>query len=172
MQGRAGAGPGGLRSNPRALPPPVLPPPPQFATEQDEMPANQIAQRRYKEASREVCLGSPRGGSSPSLTADGGPRGPERRRRGLRSMTAPRAPPSPLDTVGRVIALICGLLVVILMVLGLASADWLMAAGWRQGLFMHCIDPEAPTPLPFDITAQPGCYAARPAPYIKLKGCG
>ncbi|XP_072949135.1 transmembrane protein 47 isoform X3 [Epargyreus clarus] len=67
----------------------------------------------------------------------------------------------------KVIALICGLLVVILMVLGLASADWLMAAGWRQGLFMHCIDPEAPTPLPFDITAQPGCYAARPAPYIK-----
>ncbi|VVC90808.1 unnamed protein product, partial [Leptidea sinapis] len=66
-----------------------------------------------------------------------------------------------------VIALICGLLVVILMVLGLASADWLMAAGWRQGLFMHCIDPEAPTPLPFDIIAQPGCYAARPATYIK-----
>lgn len=67
----------------------------------------------------------------------------------------------------QVIALICGLLVVILMVLGLASADWLMAAGWRQGLFMHCIDPGAPMPLPFDITAQPGCYAARPAPYIK-----
>ncbi|XP_045517320.1 transmembrane protein 47 isoform X3 [Pieris brassicae] len=67
----------------------------------------------------------------------------------------------------KVIALICGLLVIILMVLGLASADWLMAAGWRQGLFMHCIDPESPTPLPFDITAQPGCYAARPAPYIK-----
>lgn len=43
MQGRAGAGPGGLRSHPRALPP-VLPPPPQFASEQDEMPANQIAQ--------------------------------------------------------------------------------------------------------------------------------
>lgn len=67
----------------------------------------------------------------------------------------------------QVIALICGLLVVILMVLGLASADWLMATGWRQGLFMHCIDPAAPTPLPFDILAQPGCYAARPAPYIK-----
>lgn len=44
MPGRAGAVPGGLRSNPRALPPPVLPPPPQFATEQDDMPANQIAQ--------------------------------------------------------------------------------------------------------------------------------
>ncbi|XP_045517318.1 uncharacterized protein LOC123709804 isoform X1 [Pieris brassicae] len=69
--------------------------------------------------------------------------------------------------ITQVIALICGLLVIILMVLGLASADWLMAAGWRQGLFMHCIDPESPTPLPFDITAQPGCYAARPAPYIK-----
>ncbi|CAG4965104.1 unnamed protein product [Parnassius apollo] len=69
--------------------------------------------------------------------------------------------------ITQVIALICGLLVVVLMVLGLASADWLMAAGWRQGLFMHCIDPAAPTPLPFDIIAQPGCYAARPAPYIK-----
>ncbi|XP_052747710.1 uncharacterized protein LOC113520744 isoform X1 [Galleria mellonella] len=84
----------------------------------------------------------------------------------------PRRPPRrqsqpPSLQITQVIALICGLLVVILMVLGLASADWLMAAGWRQGLFMHCIDPEAPTPLPFDITAQPGCYAARPAPYIK-----
>lgn len=44
MQGRAGEGPSGLRSHPRALPPPVLPPPPQFATDQDEMPSNQIAQ--------------------------------------------------------------------------------------------------------------------------------
>ncbi|XP_047029712.1 uncharacterized protein LOC124637364 isoform X2 [Helicoverpa zea] len=78
-----------------------------------------------------------------------------------------RQPQPPRLQITQVIALICGLLVVILMVLGLASADWLMAAGWRQGLFMHCIDPEAPTPLPFDITAQPGCYAARPAPYIK-----
>ncbi|GBP22410.1 hypothetical protein EVAR_11926_1 [Eumeta japonica] len=74
------------------------------------------------------------------------------------------------ESVG-VIALICGLLVVVLMVLGLASADWLMAAGWRQGLFMHCIDPNAPLPLPFDIVAQPGCYAARPAPYINQRTC-
>ncbi|VVC90807.1 unnamed protein product [Leptidea sinapis] len=80
----------------------------------------------------------------------------------------PRRTPQPRSLqITQVIALICGLLVVILMVLGLASADWLMAAGWRQGLFMHCIDPEAPTPLPFDIIAQPGCYAARPATYIK-----
>ncbi|CAG9125602.1 unnamed protein product [Plutella xylostella] len=104
MPARASPGAPPLRA-----PAPVLPPPPQFATD-EEMPANQIAQ---------------------------------------------------------VIALICGLLVVILMVLGLASADWLMAAGWRQGLFMHCVDVDAPAPLPFDIVAQPGCYAARPAPYIK-----
>ncbi|XP_041979095.1 uncharacterized protein LOC121733063 isoform X2 [Aricia agestis] len=83
-----------------------------------------------------------------------------------RPRSPPHRHPQPLQ-ITQVIALICGLLVVVLMVLGLASADWLMAAGWRQGLFMHCIDPDAPTPLPFDITAQPGCYAARPAPYIK-----
>ncbi|XP_049873511.1 uncharacterized protein LOC126372043 isoform X4 [Pectinophora gossypiella] len=99
----------------------------------------------------------------------------EKKLRGVGSWCAeqrPRRPPrrephAPCLQITQVIALICGLLVVILMVLGLASADWLMAAGWRQGLFMHCIDPDAPTPLPFDITAQPGCYAARPAPYIK-----
>lgn len=61
----------------------------------------------------------------------------------------------------QVIALICGILVVVLMALGLGSADWLMAAGWRQGLFAHCIEPEAPTPLPFNLIEQPGCYGSR-----------
>lgn len=61
----------------------------------------------------------------------------------------------------QVIALICGILVVVLMALGLGSADWLMAAGWRQGLFAHCIEPDAPTPLPFNLIEQPGCYRSR-----------
>ncbi|CAK1556349.1 unnamed protein product [Leptosia nina] len=273
MQGRAGAGPVGLRSQPRALPP-VLPPPPQFASE-EEMASNQIAQMSYHEVSNTfvdiidfVCVRkntavrgcTDRVHASPVashlldegcdfyckivlvLTADG----PSAYPSPDRSRASPRRPsrhfhvltlafaiiiPSPTfdgslaatrrerslfltffvartfsvcttyvllyvlnecrhnrangmytpavrttvasslyprcNVNGKVIALICGLLVIILMVLGLASADWLMAAGWRQGLFMHCIDPEAPTPLPFDITAQPGCYAARPAPYIK-----
>lgn len=47
------------------------------------------------------------------------------------------------------------------MVMALASTDWLMAAGWRQGLFMHCISDDAPTPLPFNIVADPDCYPAR-----------
>ncbi|XP_026327838.1 transmembrane protein 47 isoform X2 [Hyposmocoma kahamanoa] len=103
--------------------------------------------------------------------------GPSGQRSNPRAQPPPVLPPPPQfatdedemppNQIAQVIALICGLLVVILMVLGLASADWLMAAGWRQGLFMHCIDPDAPTPLPFDIVAQPGCYAARPTTYIK-----
>jgi len=61
----------------------------------------------------------------------------------------------------QVIAFICGFIVIVLMVMALASTDWLMAAGWRQGLFMYCISDDAPTPLPFNIVADPDCYAAR-----------
>jgi len=60
-----------------------------------------------------------------------------------------------------VIAFICGLIVIILMIMALASTDWLMAAGWRQGLFIHCIAEGAPTPLPFKEEKNPGCYTAR-----------
>ncbi|KAJ8984925.1 hypothetical protein NQ317_012175 [Molorchus minor] len=63
----------------------------------------------------------------------------------------------------RVIAFICGLIVIILMIMGLASTDWLMAAGWRQGLFMHCIEQDAPQPLPFNMVDPPGCYQSRDA---------
>lgn len=57
---------------------------------------------------------------------------------------------------------------IILMIMGLASTDWLMASGWRQGLFYHCIDEGAQTPLPFNVAAAgPGCYAARDVGYIK-----
>ncbi|KAF4519285.1 hypothetical protein B566_EDAN002175 [Ephemera danica] len=61
----------------------------------------------------------------------------------------------------QVIAFICGVIVVILMIMALTSTDWLMAAGWRQGLFVHCISEDAPTPLPFNIQDPPDCYAAR-----------
>jgi len=47
------------------------------------------------------------------------------------------------------------------MIMALASTDWLMAAGWRQGLFIHCIAEGAPTPLPFKEEKNPGCYTAR-----------
>jgi hypothetical protein len=60
-----------------------------------------------------------------------------------------------------VIAFICGLIVIILMIMALASTDWLMAAGWRQGLFIHCIADDAPVPLPFNVQDPPDCYQAR-----------
>ena len=64
----------------------------------------------------------------------------------------------------QVIALICGLIVILLMIMGLTSTDWLMALGYRQGLFKHCIAADAPTPLPFNIIDTPGeCYPARDA---------
>lgn len=47
------------------------------------------------------------------------------------------------------------------MVLALASTDWLMAAGFREGLFLHCIENDAIPPLPFGLEGQPGCYPSR-----------
>ncbi|CAB0042153.1 unnamed protein product [Trichogramma brassicae] len=67
----------------------------------------------------------------------------------------------------KVIAFICGVIVILLMIMGLASTDWLMALGWRQGLFAHCIEEGAPTPLPFNMVDPPGCYQARDVGYIK-----
>lgn len=61
----------------------------------------------------------------------------------------------------QVIAFICGFIVIILMVLALASTDWLMAAGFREGLFLHCIEDDAIPPLPFSLDGPPGCYASR-----------
>ncbi|KAF6209103.1 hypothetical protein GE061_014846 [Apolygus lucorum] len=69
----------------------------------------------------------------------------------------------------KVIAFICGFMVIVLLVLALVSNDWLMALGWRQGLFYHCIGEHAPTPLPFNVKAAvPGCYGARDVTYIKV----
>lgn len=61
----------------------------------------------------------------------------------------------------QVIAFICGFIVIILMVLALASTDWLMAAGFREGLFLHCIEDDAVAPLPFNMEGPAGCYASR-----------
>lgn len=48
------------------------------------------------------------------------------------------------------------------MLLTLTSTDWLLSAGWRQGLFSHCIALHAPTPLPFNVPNNgPDCYPTR-----------
>ena len=61
----------------------------------------------------------------------------------------------------QVIAFICGLIVLLLMALALASSDWLISDGWRQGLFAHCTEDDAGRPLPFDLPFEPGCHRAR-----------
>ncbi|KAK5645115.1 hypothetical protein RI129_006415 [Pyrocoelia pectoralis] len=81
------------------------------------------------------------------------------------------APTTTIETVTitrplKVIAFICGLIVIILMIMGLASTDWLMADGWRQGLFMYCIADDAQQPLPFNVQEASGCYPSRNENYI------
>ncbi|XP_021915970.1 transmembrane protein 47 isoform X2 [Zootermopsis nevadensis] len=82
------------------------------------------------------------------------------------------APTTTIETVTitrplKVIAFICGLIVIILMIMALASTDWLMSIGWRQGLFIHCIEDNSPMPLPFNVQDPPDCYQARDVAYIK-----
>ncbi|XP_060645135.1 transmembrane protein 47 isoform X1 [Drosophila nasuta] len=82
------------------------------------------------------------------------------------------APTTTIETITitrplKVIAFICGVIVVVLMIMALASTDWLMAAGWRQGLFVHCIEEDSMAPLPFNIQDPPGCYWTRDIAYIK-----
>lgn len=83
------------------------------------------------------------------------------------------APTTTIETITitrplKVIAFICGSIVIILMIMALASTDWLMATGWRQGLFVHCIE-ENITPMPFDVNEPPGCYPSRDVGKIKFK---
>ena len=49
------------------------------------------------------------------------------------------------------------------MVAATSTADWMLAEGWREGLFMQCISAGAPTPLPFDLPEEAGCGAIRSA---------
>lgn len=43
-----------------------------------------------------------------------------------------------------------------------------MADGWRQGLFMHCIEEGAQHPLPFNMQEPAGCYQSRDAGKIQF----
>jgi len=84
------------------------------------------------------------------------------------------APTTTIETITitrplKVIAFICGLIVIVLLIMALASTDWLMAAGYRQGLFNHCIGENSPTPLPFHIQDKRGeCHKSRDMTYIKV----
>jgi len=69
----------------------------------------------------------------------------------------------------KVIAFTCCVTTVILMIAATATADWMLAEGWREGLFTQCISEQAPTPLPFGMPAQVGCIKARSEAY--LRGC-
>ncbi|GFQ65138.1 transmembrane protein 47 [Trichonephila clavata] len=82
------------------------------------------------------------------------------------------APSTTIETVTvvrplKVIAFICGLIVILLMILCLASSNWLTAEKFRQGLWEQCVDNGAMQPLPFELKVKPGCYPARKVPYIQ-----
>jgi len=72
----------------------------------------------------------------------------------------------------KVIAFTCCTITCILMTAATATADWVMAEGWREGLFSMCITALAPKPIPFladEDDMVPGCVKARSASYIR--GC-
>lgn len=77
------------------------------------------------------------------------------------------APTTTIETITitrplKVIAFICGIIVVVLMLMALTSTDWLLSSGWRQGLFVHCISTDAETPFPFNLQQEAGqCYDSR-----------
>ena len=55
------------------------------------------------------------------------------------------------------------MITVILTVTATATADWMLAEGWREGLFMQCVSEGAHKPLPFDMEPVPGCGKLRSA---------
>ncbi|XP_037277881.2 p53 apoptosis effector related to PMP-22 isoform X1 [Rhipicephalus microplus] len=78
-----------------------------------------------------------------------------------------RVDPLPWYVRPRVFAFICGLIVILLMILCLASSNWLIAHKFRQGLWEQCVEEDAPLPLPFGLNVKPGCYVARTVAYIQ-----
>uniref|UniRef100_A0A1W7R9E9 Transmembrane protein 47 n=1 Tax=Hadrurus spadix TaxID=141984 RepID=A0A1W7R9E9_9SCOR len=82
------------------------------------------------------------------------------------------APTTTIETVTvvrplKVIAFICGLIVILLMILCLASSNWLTSDKFRQGLWEQCIEQDAPQPLPFGVENKAGCYTVRAKGYIQ-----
>jgi len=67
----------------------------------------------------------------------------------------------------KVIAFTCCFITVIIMTAATSTADWMLAEGWREGLFMQCINAGAPTPLPFGMEEEVGCGKARSASYLR-----
>merc|ERR1719322_1008706 len=53
------------------------------------------------------------------------------------------------------------------MIAAVSCSDWVNSDGWREGLFVQCIDDGAPTPLPFGAEAIPGCHKAHSAGYVR-----
>jgi len=91
------------------------------------------------------------------------------------SLVKMMAPTSTIETVTivrplKVIAFICGIIVILLMVLCLASSHWLTSDKFRQGLWEFCVEEDAPRPLPFGIKTEAGCYPGRDVTYIKCAG--
>merc|ERR1712213_4576 len=66
-----------------------------------------------------------------------------------------------------VIAFTCCTITVFLMIAAVSCSDWVNSEGWREGLFVQCIDDGAPTPLPFGAEAIPGCHKAHSAGYVR-----
>lgn len=84
--------------------------------------------------------------------------------------------PTTIETVTvvrplKVFAFICGLIVILLMILCLASSNWLVAHKFRQGLWEQCVEEDAPLPLPFGLNVKPGCYVARTVGQCRLLAC-
>lgn len=68
----------------------------------------------------------------------------------------------------KVISFICCAATVFLLVAAICTADWIMADGWRQGLFSKCISDNVTLPLPFDMLFLQGCSPVRLDGYIVL----
>ncbi len=63
----------------------------------------------------------------------------------------------------QVIAFTACTITVFLMIASAGAADWVTSEGWREGLFVQCVNDGAATPIPFDGDAKIGCRRAHSA---------